>query len=221
MSVVTNKDFDKAMYKELVDAIQYDAYYAATPDTTQLRYSGPIPVFMWGNNSAYEKMKNIMDINELKQGTDYRVTDMIFVKSRREFYLFENRPEKEPSDSFWQQKELCFSNCSVVRNFIHGRKRKPEAAPMVGRVYTVSLSALRFLDLYFDNCRSSFRDKISLVDVKGDKDIKAYAYIHNPTFFLSKGGETGSEWVQKEGHTLTPFPITLNGNKDKYYARSY
>ena len=220
MSVVTNKDFDKAMYKALVDSIEYDAYYAATPDTTQLRYSGPIPVFMWGNYQTFEKMKDIMEINDLKSGTDLR-TKHIFVKSRREFYLFENKPEKEPNYSFWSQKELCFSSCAVVRNYIATASKKSEQAPLMGRVYTVSLAAIRFLDLYFDNCRSSFRSKISLVDPKSNTDIKAYTYIHNPTFFLSKGGSTGSDWVQKEGHTITPFPLTINDKKEKYYARSY
>lgn len=204
-------------FKDLIESIHYDAYYSCTPDVTSLRYNGPIPVFFWGNYSPFEKIKSIIEQDELKVGSDllgYNAN----VKTKRGYYLFRHQTDNsQTKTSTWKITDVCFPSCSIVRNYLTGKSM--ECAPLQGRVVTVSLAALQFLDLYFDNGRSSFRQKVTLQPNAMDKEgKKAYMYVHNPAFFLTKEGETGTEWKEKQGSTLKPYVITIGYNKDKFYG---
>lgn len=140
-----------------------------TPDTPELRYEGPIPVFLYSDYSGWNFPSGVMKEDKLNIPECLKFVSNNCMTKHKTVYL------RDVSDKSKYKAYLIPTFMSNIKGYSL-TKRKTR-----GTLYTVSLKGIQALDRFFYNGHHFNR---VLVDMeKGDHGIKsAYTYFVKPTY---------------------------------------
>lgn len=193
----------------LKDKIALDIKFNWTPDLTSLRYlGGPIPVFIWDDLTQFNTLKDVLD--ELGYFTNHasiRSAEAYTKNKYIPFYNINGAKSAYPCYCLEEESDLDFFEAPDYT--------MDEARPLVGKLYNMSLEALRLLDLYYEN-ESQFnrvvvdvRDSFSKTETK-----KFYTWMNTADQLAKEELDSSFSWVLRDDLDLTPFAV----NNNKAYA---
>lgn len=178
----------------LVDKCILDNF---TPDLPNLRYKGPIPVFLYGAMANWKEFETVFKPRGLNLIKDYQTVDTM-CDTACKFVMLRNGNRYQvsyPYDTF-----------ATV-----GYKDKTDLTPYTvrGRLITVSLSGLQALDNYYFNGYRANRISIPLKQKQYSKFQFAYVYSFDYSDFTDPVGDLNKKYNMSEMPTKTINGVTF------------
>lgn len=165
-----------------------------TPDAPQLRYEGPIPVFMYGFYATYQEVAKIVGDNAVAQYEDLKGITRVTTKAPLTY--LNNHDEK-----IIKYRSLLMPPGASIEGY-NLTKRK-----IRGMLFTVSLRGIKNLDRYFYNEHKFYRSVVAIEKSANNPFMSAYTYLVNPKT-IGETREDGTT-VLKPGLNLR-FPVVAS-----------
>lgn len=145
-----------------------------TPDVAELRYGGPVKVFLAGGFSDGAKVNKFLVDNGLRHSIDHQ-TVSFKAHTQGKFCLYENLNKKAfPFEDF-----MFIGHHGIVHP-------QPLTTRLIrGRIISCSLKALSAFDRYYRNTIATSRIPIRTNPLHSNGISTAYAYMHRLSYLFN------------------------------------
>lgn len=183
---------------EVIDFFWEEYSNNYTGDLPYLRYEGPIPVFLYGSMSGYNRIHDFMKQHNLVENIDLH-TETLMAVTQNPFVYFRNNSAKEAMKiypDFMVHKDVEFEDLDMTKRKVRGK------------LVTMSLRGIMAMDRYYYNGSRFKRVRIPLQQDRNNKEFKhAYTYIVNPSTLTDNVKE--QPFKVREGMSLK-LPVTVS-----------
>lgn len=186
----------------LKDKIQMDIRYNWTPDLTALRYlGGPIPVFIWDDLTNFSTLKDVLDeLGYFVHHASVTSTDAYTVSKYVPFYNISDSKSSYPCYCLEEESDLDFFDAPDYTI--------DEARVLKGKMYDMSLEAIRVLDMYYENESQFDRVGIEVKKIRNaDKSYKCFTWMNTAEQFAQDELNNTFNWKFRDDLDLTPFAV--------------
>jgi hypothetical protein len=188
-----------------------DVYDDFTPYAARLRFGGPIKVFLPSGLSNWIQFKTFMDDGpDLRLVRDYQISH-IPVVTKNSFYMVKNEGHNLNNASSYP--EYIFTQTMALK--AAGLGLDLTMLPLTGKVVSLSLAALRYMDSYYMNGHLSVRIKVPLETSCGNTLSSAQTYVTESKRFV-RYDPHGKEHKLVHGVNFSCAPKKLAGGKNCY-----